>query len=241
MPNKPLKGKIALITGASAGIGRAIAIKLAQEGVDCVLAARREEGLKETAKEVEKAGSKGVIVPTDVTKEEDLVNLVETAVSNLGGVNILINNAGVFYRSKVEDLKAAELEKSLATNLMAPMILTKLTLPYLKKQKGSAVINMASVAAKMGFSDGSAYCASKYGLLGFSESLFEEVREEGIKVCALCPGFIKTSMVTGRPGLDAEKMIPPEEVAQTVFNILTLSNKACPTEIILRPQYSPYL
>lgn len=241
MASTSLKDKVALITGASSGIGKAIALSLAKEGVSCSLAARREEALKDTSKEIEKLGSKALIVPTDVTQEKDLKNLVKKTVFDLGRIDFLINNAGIYFRSTVEELEKDQLDKLLATNLVAPMILTKLALPHLKKTPGSAVINLASVAGKTGFGGLSAYCASKFGLRGFSEALFDEVREFGVKVCVLCPGFIKTPMVTGSKGLDDEKMIPVEEVAQTVLNVLQLSDKTCPTEIVMRPQYSPYL
>jgi short-subunit dehydrogenase len=131
------------------------------------------------------------------------------------------------------------LEEVLAINLVAPMMLSKLALPHLKKNPESAVINIASMAALGGFSKGSAYCASKFGLLGFSECLFEEVREQGVKVCAICPGYVETAMTEGYSFLDLKKMIAPEDVAQTVVDVLNLSLRSCPTQIILRPQYTP--
>jgi len=241
MSNKPLENKVALITGASSGIGRAVALRLGESGVHCALAARREEALKEVGSEIEKLGSKALVVKTDVTSEKDLETLVKQTISVLGRIDILINNAGIYVRGKVEDIDKGQLENMLAINLVAPMILTKLALPHLKKQSGSAIINVASIAGKTGFGGLSAYCASKFALRGFSEALFEEVREQGIKVCALCPGFIKTPLVAGSKGLDDEKMIPVEDVAQTVLDVLLLSDKTCPTEITIRPQYPPYL
>lgn len=235
-----LKGKVAIVTGASAGIGRAISLALAAEGVRCVLAARRANELAAVCREIEAAKGEALIVPTDVTHEGQIQTLVAKTLDHFGDLHILINNAGTYYRGKVENLEKEKILSLLNINLIAPFLVTKHCLPHLKGNKGGAVINIASLAGLMGFAEGSAYSASKHGLLGFTESLYEEVREEGIKVCAICPGFVRTPMVAQAP-LNQEKMIPPEDVAQTVVDVLKLSRKSCPTRIVLRPQYSVYL
>lgn len=234
----PLRGKVAIVTGASSGIGRAISLRLAEAGVACALAARRKEALEELAQEIEKIGGQALVVPTDVTDAHELEALVQTVTKELGGLQILVNNAGIYFHAKVEELKRSELESTLAVNLIAPIMLTKLALPHLKKSGESAIINMASIAATAGFARGSSYCASKFGMLGFSESLFEEVREDGIKVCAICPGYVATEMVAGY-GLNAEKMIQTEDIASTVLHVLELPPTACPTRIVIRPQFPP--
>jgi len=234
-----LRDKTALITGASAGIGRAIAVALAGEGVRSVLVGRRREELEKTSEEISKRGGESLVLSADVREEEELQLLLETTVKHFGGLQILINNAGIYHHGSLESLEKKKLEEVLATNLVAPMMLTKLALPHLKKNPESAVINIASMAALGGFSKGSAYCASKFGLLGFSECLFEEVREQGVKVCVICPGYVETPMTEGYSFLDLKKMIPPEDVAQSVVDVLKLSVRSCPTQIILRPQYTP--
>lgn len=234
-----LKGKTAIITGTSSGIGRAIGLALAEAGVQCVLAARREKDLKKLADEIQELGVKVLVLKTDVAQEEDLNTLVTKTIREFKHLHILINNAGVYHRGRLEKLEVDKLLTTINVNLIAPMLLTKLALPYLKKESHSAVINISSIAGTMGFARGSAYAASKHGMLGFSDSLFEEVREDGIKVCAICPGFVATPMTIDR-GLIKEKMIPAEDVAKMVVDILTMTPQSCPSKIILRPQYSPY-
>ena len=234
-----LKGKVAIITGASAGIGRSVSLALAAEGVRCVLAARRANELSEVCREIEKAGGEALVVPTDVTHEGQIQTLVAKTLEHFGDLHILINNAGVYQRGRVEQLEKEKILHTLNINLISHMLVTKYCLPHLKGKKGAAVINMASMAGLMGFADGSVYSASKHALIGFSESLYEEVREEGIKVCAICPGFVRTPMVAKTP-LKQENMIPPEDVAQMVVNVLKLSGNSCPTRIVIRPQYSVY-
>jgi 3-oxoacyl-[acyl-carrier protein] reductase len=234
-----MKGKVAIITGASAGIGRAVGLALASEGVRCVLAARRANELSQVCREIEGAGGEAIVVPTDLVHEAQIKALVDKALGHFGEIHFLINNAGVYLRSKVEQMEKEKIVSLFNINVVAPFLLTKHCLPHLKGKKGGAVINIASMAGLMGFSEGSAYSASKHALIGFSESLFEEVREEGIKVCAICPGFVRTPMVAKAP-LNQENMIPPEDVAQTVVGVLKLSDKSCPTRIVIRPQYSVY-
>lgn len=232
-----MKGQVAIITGASAGIGRAVSLALAAEGVRCVLAARRANELSAVCREIEAAGGEALVMPTDVSYEAQLQALVAKTLEKYGDLHILINNAGTYHRSPVEHLDKEKLVHQFNINVFAPFLLTKYCLPHLKGHKGGAVINIASIAGLLGVSEGSAYSASKHALIGFTESLFEEVREEGIKVCAICPGFVRTPMVAKVP-LEHDKMIPPEDVAQTVVQVLKLSINSCPTRIVLRPQYS---
>jgi len=234
-----LRGKTAIITGASAGIGRAVAQAFAREGVRSALAGRRREELEKTAQAVADLGGEAIIVPTDVSQESELENLVAKTMERFGALDILVNNAGVYLHLALEKLEKKQLEDLFAVNLVAPMMLTKLALPHLKKTPGSAVINVASIAGLQGFSKGSAYSASKFAVVGFTQCLFEEVREEGIKVCAICPGYVATPMTDGYSYLDMEKMIPPEDVAETIVDVLKLSVRSCPAQIIVRPQYSP--
>lgn len=234
-----LKGQVAIITGASAGIGKAISLALGKNGVKCVLAARRKELLDSVVAEIKSAGGEAMAVPTDVRDDAALSTLVKKAIKKFGALHILVNNAGIYGHVNVEDLEREFLEKVISINLIAPMMLTKYALPHLTKSSHSAVFNIASIAATMGFPSGSSYCASKSGLLGFSDCLFEEVRESGVKVCAILPGYVATPMVEK---LDAkhDKMIPPEDIAQTILDVLAMSPRSCPSKIIIRPQVSPY-
>jgi NADP-dependent 3-hydroxy acid dehydrogenase YdfG len=125
-------------------------------------------------------------------------------------------------------------------NIKALMHLTRHALPHLMRQPRSAVVNISSIAGKMGFAGGGAYCASKHAVMGFSEAVFEDVREHGVKVCAICPGYVRTELISARGGLDAAKMLQPEDVADAVLYVARCADTACPTEIVLRPQRTPY-
>ena len=167
--------------------------------------------------------------------------LATRSIETFGRLDALVNNAGIYASSKVEDMDIDKWDETLAVNVRAPMLLSKHCVKELIKQESSAVVNIASGAALFGVGKMSAYCASKHALLGFSRSFYEEVREDGVKVVTLCPGFVRTEMVASRPTLDNSKMITPEDMAQTVAYILDLSPNACPVEMTMRPQKSCYV
>jgi len=159
----------------------------------------------------------------------------------LNHLSVLINNAGIFAKGTIEKCDLAMWDQALNVNLRAVMTLCKCALPYIEKNEAGAIINIASIASKVFFAGGANYCATKSGVLGFSGALFEEIREKNIKVCAICPGYVNTAIISEQAPLDREKMIQPQDIAATVKFVLHLPDTICPTEITVRPQKSPYL
>ena len=233
-------GKVALVTGAGRGIGKAVALSLAKLGCRVVLAARTSEELEGVKLEIQNDKGIAIAVPTDLTRDEDIENLVAESLRQFGAVDILINNAGWGKRASVVRSKIADWDQTLRVNLRAPMLLAQKLLPAMIEKGEGAVINIGSVSGKSGEANGAAYSASKFGLIGFTQSLFEEVREQGIKVAVILPGFVDTPMIPPVKHLDRSKMIQADDVAQAVLYVLNAPVTACPVEITIRPQRTPY-
>jgi NAD(P)-dependent dehydrogenase (short-subunit alcohol dehydrogenase family) len=237
----PLAGNVTLITGASRGIGRAIALRLAQAGAATVLAARTAADLLQVAETIRTVGVETLVVPTDVTKEEQLEALVSAALTRFGHIDILVNNAGGGPpRAPVVKARVAEWEWTLRTNLWATMILTKLVLPSMIERRRGAIVNLCSLAGLTGKAGEAAYAAAKFGVRGFSQSLFEEVRGHGIKVSTICPGYVDTALIPPNRRVDRSKMLSPVDVAEAVYQVVVSSAQCCPVEIILHPQHDPF-
>ena len=232
-----LQGKIALVTGAGRGIGKAIAVSLAKSGCRLILAARTREQLDDVAKTI---GNEAVVIPTDLTRDDELDRLVEQSSNAWGSVDILINNAGWGKRAPVMRANVQDWDQTLRLNLRAPMILAQKLLPAMVAKGEGAVINMGSVSGKSGEANGAAYSASKFGLIGFTQSLYEEVKEYGIKVAVILPGYVDTPMIPPVKNLDRSKMIQAADVAQAVLYILNAPSTSCPVEITIRPQRAPH-
>lgn len=237
---KPLSGKIAVVTGAGRGIGKAISLLLARSGASVVLTARSEAELERVREEIQKEAGEALVVPADLTRDEEIEGLIKQTLERCGSIDYLINNAGWGRNGPVAKARVEDWDRTLQVNLRAPMILSRLALPTLMEKRAGAIINIASISAKAGQANTAAYSASKAGLLAFSESLYEEVREYGIKVAAILPGFVDTPLIPPTPRLDRTKMIRPEDIAQTVLFVLTCSPNGCPVEITVRPQKTPY-
>jgi 3-oxoacyl-[acyl-carrier protein] reductase len=235
-----LERKVALVTGAGRGIGKAVSLLLAQSGCRVALAARSRDQLEEVQKEISALGGEALSIPTDLTEDEETNRLVEKIQQTWEGVDILINNAGWGKRSPVVKAKVEDWDQTFRLNLRAPMLLAKLLLPNMIEKGEGAVINIGSVSGKTGEANGAAYSASKFGLIGFTQSLFEEVRESGIKVAVILPGFVDTPLIPSNRQLDRSKMIQAEDVAKTVHYVLTSPDTSCPVEITIRPQRTPY-
>lgn len=236
-----LSGRVALITGASRGIGRAIALRLAQAGATTVLAARTDPALAAVAETIRASGGETLVVPTDVTNDQQLEALVNAALARFGHIDILVNNAGGGPpRTPIVKARIRDWEWTVRLNLWATMVLTKLVLPAMIERRSGTIVNICSLAGLAGKPGEAAYAAAKFGVRGFSQSLFEEVREYGIKVSTICPGYVDTALIPPNRRVDRSKMLSPEDVAHAVYEVVISSARCCPLEITLQPQHDPF-
>jgi 3-oxoacyl-[acyl-carrier protein] reductase len=189
-----LQGKVALVTGASQGIGRACAIALAKAGATVALAARNEEKLKQVVAQIESEGGKAAAFPMDVTSEEAIKTAVKEIAAKLAPVAILVNNAGITRDTLLLRMKSSDWDEVLNTNLRAPFLLSQAVLSGMMKQRWGRIVNISSVIGQMGSAGQANYAASKAGLIGFTRSLAAEIASRNITVNAVAPGFIATAM-----------------------------------------------
>ncbi len=236
----PLQDKVCIVTGGGRGIGRAIALLAAEQGCRVMLAARSADQLEAVQAEIVARGGHACRVRADLSAQEDLEALVEQTLDRFGTVDFLVNNAGWGIKADIAKARVPDWERTLRVNLLAPMILSQLVVPTLVARQSGAVVNIASISGRAGQGGSAAYAASKAGLIAFSQSLFEEVREHRIKVAAIIPGFVDTGMIPPVRHLDRSRMIQPEDVAQAVLFVLAAPPTACPVEITVRPQRTPY-
>jgi 3-oxoacyl-[acyl-carrier protein] reductase len=233
-----LSGKVALITGASAGIGRASALALAQEGASLVLTARRKERLSELEAAVKKAGGKAVSVVGDATQEEIAKQCVDAAVKTFGSLDILINNVGVGNYKNLIDTSAADYDEMMDSNVRSTFLFTRYAAPVMIKQKSGTILMISSMAGKYGFAGEAVYCATKFAQVGFAQALDKELRPHGIKVGAICPGGVKTEFALGKgrteDGVAKSGMLDPEDVASAVLLACTQSSKSRIIEVQMR-------
>ncbi len=223
-----LKGKNALVTGAGKGIGRAIAIALAHEGVNVGLLARTESKLKEVAEEIKALGVKAAVVTADVADMEAVNSAVGRVIKELGTVDILINNAGTASFGKFLELEPADWEQNVRVNLFGVYYVTRAVLPGMIARKLGDIINISSTAGQRGAAVTSAYSASKFGLMGLTESLMQEVRKHNIRVSALTPSTVVTDLAYDNNliGNDPERVMHPEDLAELIVAQLKLNRRA---------------
>jgi len=233
--SKQLASKIAIVTGASRGIGRAISIALAKETATVVLAARSIEKLQQTADEITKAGGNAEIVVTELTVEESIKNLVKTTNEKFNRLDILVNNAGVTHSAKLVHTETEDWQRCMNINARAPFILCREALPLLKKSESAYIINIASVVGVKGYPLQSAYTSSKHALRGMTISLAEELKGSNIRVHLLCPGGVDTDMVGSvRPDIPKDDLIKPDEIAELVLYLVTHKGNAVIDELHIR-------
>jgi len=232
---KQLASKVAIVTGASRGIGRAISVALAQEAATVVLAARSIQKLQETADQVTKAGGKAEIVVTELTEEESIKNLVKVTSEKFSRLDILVNNAGVTHSAKLEETATEDWERCMQVNVRAPFILCREALGLLRKSQAGYIINIASVVGVKGYPLQSAYTSSKHALRGMTISLAEELKGSNIRVHLLCPGGVDTELVQKvRPDIKRDELMQPEEIAELVLYLVTHKGNAVIDELHIR-------
>ena len=232
-----LEGKKALIVGAGGGMGKSISSSLAREGVTSVLLGRSENALSEVADACAKQGSPGIPLVFDIAQLDSIEEVVSEAIGKLGGLNILINCAGIYEGGAAHEVDLDKWDKKLDINFRANYYFVRYAAPTINTEPGGAIIKVGSVASS--YPGGGMALASTYAQNGYMSALFEDVREFGTKVCVIRPGFVNTKMARS-DRLNSGLMIQPEDIAHTVIYILTMSGTGCPTEVVMLPQKSPY-
>ena len=220
-----LQGRVALVTGASQGIGHACALKLAQSGATLALAARSQEKLQELVQQIEAAGGKAAAFPLDVGDEEQIKSAFKAVIAQFGKIDILVNNAGITRDQLVMRMKRADWDSVLNTNLTSAYLCTQQAISSMLKQRWGRIINVTSIFGQMGQAGQANYAASKAGLIGLTMAIAREVGSRNITCNAVAPGFIETAMTSGLSEdfkQNAVKMIPlgrvgsPDDVASAV-------------------------
>lgn len=226
-----LEGKVALVTGASRGIGKAIALMLAENGADiAVNFAGSTAAAEAVAAEIEKMGRKAILVQGDVSKADVCAEIVDKVVSELGHIDILVNNAGITRDTLLLRMKEEDWDAVLNTNLKGVFNCTKAAVKYMAKQRSGSIVNISSVVALMGNAGQANYAAAKAGILGFTRSVAKEMAARGIRINAVTPGFIKTDMtsvLSEKVVAAMEASIPlarlgePEDIAKAVLFLVS--------------------
>jgi len=235
-------GGLAIVTGASRGIGRALAIGLAEAGYRLALVARDEDALSGVQAEILGIGP-GMAAschPLDVTDAAAVRELVSGLAAGHEAIDVLVNNAGQFRPGSIE-ADVEDLDAVVGTNLKGAFLMLKAVVPVMKAQKRGHIINLSSITGKWGYAGYGIYAASKFALQGLSESLYKEMLEHGVKVTAICPNWVATEMAVAAGGtLPPEDMIQLDDLVRTVSWLLSLSKAACPREVVIDCMGHPY-
>jgi 3-oxoacyl-[acyl-carrier protein] reductase len=238
-----LSGSVCLITGASAGIGKACALALAKEGASLVLTARRKHRLDELVEAIQSAGGRAVEVVGDVREEETARRAVMTAKEQFGAVHILINNAGMGNYKQLIDTSAEEYDEMMDTNVRSTFLFTRHTVPLMIEQRSGTILMLSSMAGIYGFAGEAVYCATKFAQVGFAQALDKELHPHGIKVGVICPGGVKTEFALGKgrteESVAQSGMLDPEDVAAAVLLACTQPAHSRIIEIQMRPMAEP--
>lgn len=230
--------RVGIVTGASRGIGMAIAEALAGEFSGLGLVARTKESLRSVADRVESRGCKAHVIDIDLARPTAGREVIESTIDAFGQIDCLVNNAGISAPASVIDAELSLWDEVLAVNLRTPIHLSRHAAPYLTKSPRGMIVFISSIAGLMTYKSGGIYSATKHGLRGFAGCVFEDLREYGVKVVTIFPGYVATDMTADDP-LDRAKMIQPEDIANAVMYAVDGSSTSCPIEITLRPQTDP--
>ena len=228
-----LNGKVAVVTGGTKGIGRAIAEALLSQGARVVVGARTESDVERVARELGE-NVRGAVC--DVRKSDDCESMIRVAADEFGGLDILVNNAGVGEFEPVAEMSVEAWDRVQETNVSGVFYCTRVSIPRLKERGGGWIINIGSLAGKNAFPGGAAYNASKFALIGFSEALMQEVRHDGIRVSYIMPGSVATP---GFSSGEADWKIQPEDIGKIVLDLLATPDRTLPSRVEVRPSRPP--
>jgi len=230
-----LEDQVVLITGAGRGIGRATALAFAREGASVVLAAKTASEIDSVSEEVQALGVQAVAVPTDVTDRLQVEALAEMALARFGQIDVLINNAGVAIHNPISRIREEDWDLNIAVNLKGVFLCTQAVFQHMCDRGTGHIINVASTSGTRGHVRGGAYCASKFGVVGFTEVTAAEGRPHGVKASVVCPGPTDTRMRReNHPDDDLEALSLPEDIAEAILFLACQSSKAHTVEVIVR-------
>jgi len=228
-------GRTAMVTGGGRGIGRAVALSLAELGADVAVCARNGREIDAVAEQVRGLGRRGLAVTCDVSDETQVHDLAARVATELGPVDVLVNNAGTLKEAALLDTSIDDWDRLIAVNLRGVFLCCKAFAPAMVERRSGTIINIASNAGKKPYFNQGAYTASKYGVVGLTKVLAWELREHNIRVSAICPGGVNTKLVAdARPQLDASEWMQPEEVARAVVFIASLPPNVAVDELVIR-------
>jgi 3-oxoacyl-[acyl-carrier protein] reductase len=235
-----IKGKSAVVTGSTKGIGRAVAESLAREGVNVCVSARDVDEIKRAVDELSDLGDAQVTgAVCDVRDYESVRALFAHAVAELGGVDVLVNNAGVGLFGRVEEMSPEDFRAVLETNLFGVFHCCHEAIPLMKERGGGYIINISSLAGANPHPEMAAYNASKFALNGFSEALMQEVRQDGIKVSYVMPGSVNTAFGGDAPDESKSWQLQPADIARVVLDLLRHDERSLPSRVEIRPSRPP--
>jgi 3-oxoacyl-[acyl-carrier protein] reductase len=230
----PLAQKVTLITGASRGIGRAIASRLGRMGASVAICARSREEIERAAAALRKDGIKSLPIVADVTRAEDVEKMIERTCSRLGEIEILVNNAGIGLFAPFYERSETDWDAVLGTNLKAVFLASRAVAPRMVRLGRGHIINISSLASKSAFAGGAIYCASKWGLMGLTACMAEDLRARGVRVSVICPGSVATEF-SPHPGRDPATLLEPNDVAHAVAMLVTQGSHSFISEVDVRP------
>jgi 3-oxoacyl-[acyl-carrier protein] reductase len=236
--NSRLSGGVALVTGGSRGIGRAIAVRLAALGASVAICGRDAQALQGTSTELQKVTTRVFSQIADVSRSADVTRLVASVEAALGPVSILVNNAGIGLFGPAHEKSEADWDRVLNTNLKSVFLVSRAVAPSMIRQRHGDILNISSLAGRNAFAGGGIYCASKWGVQGLSACMAEDLRGHGIRVSVICPGSVATEFA-GRGPKDPSKVLTPQDVAHAVAMVVTQGPQSFLSEIHLRPVQKP--
>lgn len=231
--------RVAIVTGASRGIGRATALELARRGAAVVATARSAERLTDVVEQMRANGSEAIAVPGDAAVPGDVGRVVEAALARFGRIDILVNNAGIGILGPLSETSVEDFDLQLATNVKSVFLFCRAVIPVMERQGGGSIVNVASISGLKGFANASVYCATKFATIGMSRSLDIELRERNIKVTAICPAGVNTDWAIGT-GLSREDVVDldrlrPETIAEAIGYVVSQPANTRVTELVIYP------
>jgi ribitol 2-dehydrogenase len=236
-----LKNKVAIITGGGSGIGRGIALALAEQQARLVLCGRRKERLEQAAQLIRQSSREGLAVQADVSEPGDVERVIQATLEKFGRIDILVNNAGVFEDGETHEMAVDTWELVLRTNLDGPFLMTKAVLPAMRAQHSGHILMISSESGIIYETGATAYGVSKHALNAFSEFVQQENQDFNIRVNTICPGMVVTEMVENSDGLDHSKCLYPEDIADLAIWLLTRrSNIKIATPVLIQTMLNPW-